>query len=255
MKAPTDATVPWLETLLAADDETLNPEIEARILADGEATVLPLIAVIEADLDDPSGGWAGIHAAGLLRQLRDPRATPVLLRVIDECDVGDVLLDQAIFALGAIGKPAVEPILAHLEGAPADAGVRVCLHEALEKTGVRDERIFAALAEGFSTNPEFYAGTLGEYGDKRGLPILHRAFDAYTLSGRLLEDRVVLEFTEAIETLGGVLTEAQREKLEEFRAGRAVQPGPQDITNGNIDRSCGDLPEIGTAAKPFAGTC
>src|SRR5688572_10730767 len=53
--------------------------------------------------------------------------------------------DEAIFALGRLGAPAVEPLLAAYE--TADADLRVSFAEALSLCRVRDERILRTLVE------------------------------------------------------------------------------------------------------------
>lgn len=100
---------------LIESGERLSADIRSRLLAFGAATVPALIRVLEDEelalSTARGGGYAPVHAAELLGELRAPEAVEPMLRVLSRTDFMDVLHDRLLTAMPAIGAPVVEPAL------------------------------------------------------------------------------------------------------------------------------------------------
>ena len=121
-------TSPWFEKvpdniramLTARPSEDLPPLFVKRIGARGQAAVPELIEIlIDLELSDqsaPGGGWAPIHAAGLLGHLKAVDAIPALLDVFLGVEIDDVLASVSLGAIINIGEDAEKPLLEALDG-------------------------------------------------------------------------------------------------------------------------------------------
>jgi hypothetical protein len=121
-------TSPWFEKvpddiramLTARASEDLPPLFVKRISARGEAAVPELINIlIDLELSDeasPGGGWAPIHAAGLLGHLKATDAIAALLDVFMGVEIDDVLAGVSISSLIQMEGAAIAPILETVEG-------------------------------------------------------------------------------------------------------------------------------------------
>ena len=208
-----------IEELIDAG-ETVPAGLRAEILACAPDCVPHLIRVLtdeDLDLDDaPGEGWAPINAARLLQELAPSDAIEPLIRVMRRGEADEYLSSAAMYALRACG-PAVEgPTLAALEQ-ETDRYKRGGLREVLSGLGVRSDAIFEALKRGFEEHSIVGAIALADYGDLGALPILQKALDDHEVPDEPIASfrhQEVIEFCEAIERLGGELTQPQQEKLK-----------------------------------------
>jgi HEAT repeat protein len=217
----------WLRRSLCDADDSLRSEIAERILAHGADAVVPLIQILEErSLLDASteseGGWAPIHAAVLLGLLRASEAIPALLAALADESYRDLLAEEVVESLTAIGSVALEPVLrAHAES--SDPYHLMDLESILCSLGVQDERILTTLLGALERMPEYGACCLALYGDERAIEPLRQAFDRYLDSdlGSGCIDAVG-EIRAAIRRLGGSLSEEQEQSYlrvsERFRA-------------------------------------
>jgi SEC-C motif len=200
---------PDVRSLLLSAGEKLPAEVRAGIIERGAAAV-PELAAIVADedlltLDAPGEGWAPIHAAGLLGELRAVEAAPTMARVLRQAHLEDILYSVLIGALARTGPevaPAVLDVLATSSGEE-----RSGLLEVLAQCGARDERIYRELLAFLHEDVEFGPGLLSQYGDARAVGPLLLAFDAYQLGDEegLFAHQPLVELADAIRELGGDL--------------------------------------------------
>ena len=192
---------------------TLARAVRDRILSAGSSVVPILVDVLVDETlameDGPGGGWAPIHAARLLGDLRAPEAIEPLLEQMAATTWDDIIHDATIQALPKIGAPVVEPAL-RLLAETDDADVRHSVRAVLSEVGVQDDRIRDALVAEFEEAPELAAVHLASYGDATTLPLLHAALDRHEIEhGGIFANQALVEIEAAIEELGGQLTPAQ----------------------------------------------
>lgn len=214
-----------IDELFAAGEE-LAPSLREEILARREEAEPLLLAIVADDAHDETSarghGWAPIHAIDLLGAMGSIAAIPRLLEVARLHDCDEYAHNRAVLALAALGAPALEPCLA-AHGASSDSEFREALACVLAELGVRDDRTYAILVEQLERDRMLGAGSLGEYGDARALPLLRRALDEHEPGDGTkvhFSSEPVIELAGAIVSLGGQLTEAQARKLERARADR-----------------------------------
>jgi hypothetical protein len=212
------AAAETVQGLLTAD-EHLPEVLRSAILGHGQDAVPALLAILEdeelAIEEPPDGSWAPNHAAALLGELRAIDAIGPMLRVLAETDPFESIHDAVMQALAAMGAVAVEPLLqAHAEESEPD--LRADLASVLGSTGVRDDRILAALVDALPHDPEGIAADLAKYGDSKALPALSRAFDEYEYEydDAPLAAQVLGDLQRSIEGLGGSLTASQVKQLD-----------------------------------------
>ena len=201
----------------------LPDDLRQEILDLNAAATPALLEILEneelARSASPGEGWAPVHAARLLGELRAADAVQPMLRLLADTDPMDVLHDRIILSLPEIGEPVVEPALRAYAGSD-DPDFKASVASVLARTGVRDDRIFALLLENLRTAPSHGAGDLAEYGDERAVPYLAGAFDEYDIvqgDGPFVNQDLV-ELHAAIEELGGTITAAQEKKFRSAMA-------------------------------------
>lgn len=211
--------------LLIASGKNLSSQAQAQILPLGEQAIPQLLAALQsptlAKQNAPCDGWAPVHAARLLGELRATSAIEPMLDVLYDCDPLEYLYSALMDALTAMGPPALEPLL-RAQARFDKPGALNPLHVILAQLGVQDPRVFAVLLTGLQADPSSGAGNLAEYGDPAALPYLMQALDAYRLTptDNPIEHHAVMELTSAIEELGGELSPAQRAKAKAADAPR-----------------------------------
>ncbi|WP_395834728.1 SEC-C metal-binding domain-containing protein [Archangium violaceum] len=203
----------------------LPADLVTDILSRGKEVVAPLVEMLcdesLADTSAPGEGCAPVHAARLLIRRRDLEAVPALVERLMQCLPGELLYDTLLVGLEELG-PVVAPTALEALERSRTPDERFGLLSVLSRCGVKDERIYSALIQQFEEDPFLGAMNLARYGDARTLEPLVRALDATSVAEDeedLFAHQSVIELAIAIETLGGTLTEAQREKRE--RAQRA----------------------------------
>ena len=200
--------------------EKLQVILREAILSVGSAAVPFLIEILQdEDLhasEDPGGGWAPIHAVGLLGELHATEAIEPMLEVLADSSLDDIINSKIVFALEAMGKPALEPALAAY-AANTDPDFRGALICVLAGLKIKDERIFNILLDELARGEGIAPGLLAEYGDPSALPALIRAFDEFKIDpnpDHPLANQDIVELQSAIEDLGGTLTDFQQAKFD-----------------------------------------
>ena len=203
--------------------EALPEALRRQLMAAGAAIVPALITLVEQALTDDHAAlrWAPLHAVELLGAMGDPRAVPVLLRCLDEDDESDLLDQQVVTALCALGARALDACVAAYTATPRDT-FRDRVAGVLSRWGSHDERIYAVLVDTLQRTPELGANYLVDYGDGRALDVLAQTFDALPIreGENPLANHVFIELRCAIEDLGGRLTVAQQHKFAQADAAR-----------------------------------
>ncbi len=216
---------------LVSAGERLTESVTGPIVRRGRDVIPALIEILEDDElaqgDAAGGGYAPIHAATLLGELRAGEAIEPMLRVLARCDPMDILYSTLIHALESLGARVLEPALAAHAAAESE-DQRAAIVNVLAGLDVRDDRIFAILLRMLEDDVELGAGLLAEYGDPAALPHLGAALDGCELDvrGGLLVNQEVIELEAATEELGGALSEQQEGKVRAVKAARDEARAP-----------------------------
>jgi hypothetical protein len=197
---------------LRGSSEKLPAKLRAEILAVGPEGIPRLIEIL-VDIDD---GWAPIHAAGLLLDLKAVEAIEPMLQVLAETDCEDVLYNRVVVRLPELGSAVLEPALAFLADHDHDEETVQSVCEVLAKLGVEDERIFDVLCNVFEQGDEpLMAGLLASYGDRRALPLIEDTILSFEPDlTSLLSRSDLVELLDAHERLGGVLALDVQERVD-----------------------------------------
>jgi SEC-C motif len=225
--------------------ERLAPDLRARILSFGDAAVPPLVALLADDAaaaeDAPGQGWPPVHAVDLLADLKAEAAILPLLAVLRGGDMDDRLSSRVAIRLPTLGSAVLEPALTELASL-RDPERAVTLCAILANLGVRDERVWQALARCFAAEPSLSAGLLAAYGDHRALPLLERAIFAFDIRGpsplaRLDLELLVQAYVELAGELPPELTRHADSLLELLPQSRDRAPSPRPPANTRIGRN------------------
>jgi uncharacterized protein len=237
---------------LIGSEWDLSPQIEEAIVAHGAAAIAPLLEMLESTEDD----FSAVHAARLLGVLKAEAAIERLIEIVVASDWEDMLHDRAILALGEIGPAIVEPVLARLQGIDGtddDDEVRPALLGALASCGADDERVYQALVQGFERHAWRYACELAEYGDDRAIPVISKALDEsrFGIDREDLRDHAVIDLCDSIEELGGELTSAQQQRVEQVREKLEAERAAESSLTGD-DAELADFLDSSEGSMSFA---
>lgn len=121
--------------------EKLGPVVE-QLAQKGEAALEPLHELLNYE-----ESWSCQFALEALKEIKSAKSIPYLISFVKKNEDGDYFesCDEALFALEAIGKPSVEPLLAEVKGAFAEKNFPGYLVEAL--TSIKDDRVYDFLTE------------------------------------------------------------------------------------------------------------
>jgi hypothetical protein len=221
----------WLRRCLMEATKELPPEVESRVLEQGDAAVAPLIAMLEdralLSMYAPGKGWGPIHAAVLLGKLRAVDAIAALVAALADSEYRDAYAEEVVQALTNMGSAALEPVLQAHAGA-SEYFHLLDLESILCALGVRDERIFTVLLGALERAPRYGAIDLARYGDERAIEHLRRAFDRPDLEfDSLFEGEAADEVRAALLALGSSLTEEQERRYQRVQAGLSPVPPPR----------------------------
>jgi hypothetical protein len=159
---------------------------------------------------------------------------PRLIALLASSDCIEYVWDRSLLALQAMGAAALEPCLAAHDAATDDE-VRSSLASVVCDLGVKDERVFTLLLGRLDREVGMWASNLVSYGDARAVPPLVAALDQYALEPddeNPFVGQDVLELCDAIERLGGTLTEAQRRKERHASISRQRSRRAPDQSDG-----------------------
>ena len=209
-------------------DQRLPDELRDRILKMGTVCVPSLIEMLDQEdlhmTEAPGEGWAPIHAAELLGELRAEEAIPSLVNWLQAVDFEAILHGAVVHALGKIGEPAVAPLLQACRETD-NREVRRSICDALSRTHGCDDAVFDVLMGQLDEDLQFGTILLAEYGDPRALPVLQQALDAYKIpdvESNVFAHQEVIELYAAIEELGGQPTPSQQAKYDRVQELRSV---------------------------------
>jgi hypothetical protein len=196
----------------------LSPADHAAVIALGGQVVPLLLEMLEDEtllLPEARGhGWAPVHAARLLGELRAPVAIPRLLEIVCKFSFIEDINQSSRKALKAMGPVAFEACLAEYQCC-RDWVTRNLLMEVILEHRVKDERLFDILRARFDENPLLFGSELAEYGDPRAVPWLAACLDANQVTPNAIDhvhNLDLVELAKSIEALGGTLTEEQARK-------------------------------------------
>jgi hypothetical protein len=208
--------------LILESVDDLDSGAQEKILAAGASAVPALLEVLAdpalAAEDGPGDGWAPVHAADLLGELRAPEATGPLLAIYESTDWDDHLKDRALQALQKIGAPVLEPALRAFEAA-LDEEWRDDLRALFSDLHVQDDRAFQILSHPLPLHHDVWAARLAMYGDERAVPLLLAELDRRKSLDPLddLMDPVFLEVASAARELGGALRPAHETRIARMK--------------------------------------
>lgn len=193
-------------------------------LLDRPEEALPaVLAFAERDRSEDAVDLAP-ELIALLRTWRSPEAVPFLVNYVREDP--EQIPDEAIEALVAIGKPALEPLLGLYRALDESESGEVAFILANLRT--RDPRILHLLVERLEYDLSDTALLLGIYGDPASRPALEQAAAELGPSGK----EVKKDILEALEVLG--------EQYDSARAEDRDADEPFDIWG--LYPKCADLP-------------
>ena len=210
--------------------------------------------------DAPGEGWPPIQAVDLLVELQAEEAIPAMLVELKRLSWETILFNKLVFGLKAFGDRAFDPVMSayrELKGQEIERS----LLEILAELGRKDETLFQLFLSQLETEAELGAMNLASYGDRRALDPLYKTFDQFEVPSDKdpsMADQVLIELREAIESLGGQLTQDQVGKFEQVldrrkRLGRQMQAyaalsQPQRPTPIKKGISWDETPHAGVAA-------
>ncbi len=197
-----DSDIAALEDELSVDDqlESLIDQLyegEAAVTRDLEKAfaarrdkAIPVLIELAEDQDlweedSPGEGWVPIHAVELLGKLKAREAVPTLIDIIADSDPSEIIRNQAMFALEAIGAPATPAVLDTIRYS-RNRELKADLAPILGKIG-------RGRADTFDTLVKLYKELqwdefrifpimgMADLGDRRAIPILEQALTDPTL--------------------------------------------------------------------------
>jgi hypothetical protein len=200
--------------------EHVSANLRAAVLADNERAVPALLQVLTDDElayeSAPDGGWAPIHAVDMLVALGAHVAIEPMLERLTSGDFDEILHSRIVVRLPQLGAAVLEPALA-LIGRATAPDVQHSLSCVIAALGVRDERIYAVLRELFETDPIRTACCLAEYGDLRGLDLLHGAIMNFETDYSCVGNRCDFQcLVEQYKVLGTSMPDALAEHVAEL---------------------------------------
>jgi hypothetical protein len=220
-RASGDEAPATVKDLLFEGGPTLSPSHQARILAAGAAAVPTLVEVLtRRELcwkDAPGGGYAPLHAARLLGEMRAPEAAAPMLRMLGITSWDEEIHHALLALLPHLGEAVVDPALDVLEQTE-HPNLRRSVLAILSELGVDDDRVHGAFISVLDDEAELAARYLADNGDASVIPLLSRAFDRQPISKDGWVTRALIELRAAIEQLGGALTPEQVERFERVMA-------------------------------------
>lgn len=203
---------------LYREGQNLTGASRKAIVEEREDAVRPLIEVVEArdlwDEEAPGGGFAPIHAAEILGDLRAFEAIEPMYEALADCEP-DAILDTTLTrSLQQLGEAVVEPGIEMLDRRGEEfRDDLACVFAGLD---VDRRVVFQVLVKNLVDNPMLGARNLAMYGDPEALdalfPMLNRLLMAAADDPTKFDDAKAVG--DAIEELGGELSDNQAEQLE-----------------------------------------
>ncbi len=210
----TDPRAQRIRRLLAEAGERLSRAHRQEIVAADDIVVDVLMNVLEDEPPESLDDYSREHAAWLLGQLKAVRAVPVLIDTLYLTEPGDVLYDNALFATAAMGAAALEPVLEACREAEPGSSFQSATIEVLGRLGVQDTRVVELLMTLIADDFDIAVSALARYGEAESRAALAGAIDAFEPGESPQEDEERLDLlVDALNALGGRLTEAQRDRL------------------------------------------
>jgi hypothetical protein len=208
------------ETLAFA--RTLEPQAAAEVVS----------SVLRAYLPGADHALAE-RAAHVAHELGLAGAVPALVACVERLPQGDRAASVACAALELLGGAAIGPLVEAFARA-RNRDVRFALGLALTSLPQESGEIRAAFEGLLDRDPELTAHLLGILGDRRAVPALRAALGRLELPRPGPDELLVLDpivsLGEAVLSLGGRMTKAERRKFEDAcaRADALGIDGPPD---------------------------
>jgi len=204
--------------------QDLAPVMEA-IIAQGNSCLPELHALISNEET-----WSCLFALEILKELKNEESIPFLIAFIRKNEDGEYweACDDALFALQAIGKPAIGPILSELRELFKEEIYLGYLVGAL--TEIKEDRVYAFMVElvgqYISAPSQFkewfeiddFTHGFVEQKNKEALPLLKQIVEMDHL-----EEQQVIELNDTIEALED--PEAYERSVEELREKIRIEKG------------------------------
>lgn len=184
-----------------AQNVSIPDQLLERIVELGDQAVEPLMALAR----EQKNRALTVTALNLLIEIGSNAPLELCLDVIEQADAQNELTDVAGELLTNLGREAIEPIIARMDGA-SKAAQEAFLDVLCNFPG--DERIYKYAQDAFRTSFDrraLYASYLAKLGDPRAVEVLREALELTDLN--YLD---YIEIVHAIEALGGEV-ETERE--------------------------------------------
>ncbi len=208
------------------EGEDLSEASRRRIVELG-AQATPRLVSILADRrlwDDqaPGAGFAPIHAVEILGEVGDEAALGPLFDAYRRVDPDAILDDALTDAIRGYGEAAVRAGRRALES--WDDPFLEDLAYLFAGLGVHHTKALQVLLKYFLKHPVPGAELLAEYGDPLAADALRVALDRYIVAsdGQTTYRRPIFALADAIEELGGELSDQERDAIERIKARRTL---------------------------------
>ena len=213
-----------LRAILCSSEE-IPRDVADRIVALGPAAVEPLLGLLRDrslwERTAAASGYAPVRAMWFLRLVHSDlgRLAQDLVAVLADVEVRHPLHDALIHGLPHLGTFVLDPLLELLASTQSEEALDGAA-EVISKLGSADPRVLAALVHLLETHTTIGAFHIAYLG-LAALPHLHRVLEAIEVDERNPRgDRRVMELADAIECLGGELSDLEEEKLTRANAAR-----------------------------------
>ena len=183
-----------------AQNVSIPDQLLERIVELGDQAVEPLMALAR----EQKNRALTVTALNLLIEIGSNAPLGLCLDVIEQADAQNELTDVAGELLTNLGREAIEPIIARMDGA-SKAAQEAFLDVLCNFPG--DDRIYNYTIDAFKRcfdRRALYASYLGKLGDERAIETLRGALELSDLN--YLD---YIEIVNAIEALGGEVTETR----------------------------------------------
>jgi len=128
----------------------------------------------ESDCFSGDDEWGIIHSVKILGDLRAVESIELLIKIMDmvKNDPLVILYSYTIIALPKMGEPALEHVYKMYLKDRSNSEFRYVWLSVLANLGVKDTRIYNAIALHFEADPVETVNLMGGYGDKSFLPVV-----------------------------------------------------------------------------------
>lgn len=211
-----------IKRFLTFSEKKLCPDLKQKILQAGstvQSTLIDALRDKESWLEtSPSAGYAPLHAVEILTEMQCPQAIEPILDALKELDSLELLFDQIMRHFPKFGLVALEPCLDFLSR-ETNEDVIESVVSLLSELGVKDERIFNHILDGYhtSSDPVMSFLAMSYYKDPRFLPILRNEMEEFDIEHEspLLPPTTLIEAADAYKRIAGFLPQDLQDLLDD----------------------------------------